>query len=196
MSRVRAHRVRIEIDRQSFPEKRTDCARRACAWVLLTVALFVLNGCTSSPPQDDINVLLDDFHLAASEADFERYFECLDERAVFIGTDATERWTRDEFRAFCAPYFERGQGWTYVPRDRTIVMAPDGRHATFDELLDNAKYGECRGVGAARRTAEGWKITLYGLSFAVPNDVALDVIDVIKRAAAADDGGNDVSRDE
>ena len=33
--------------------------------------------------------------------------------AVFIGTDAGERWTIDEFEAYAEPHFSAGRGWTY-----------------------------------------------------------------------------------
>ncbi|MEM7519043.1 MAG: nuclear transport factor 2 family protein, partial [Planctomycetota bacterium] len=50
--------------------------------------------------------LLDDFHDAAARADLERYFGHFAPNGVFIGTDATERWPVEEFRAFCEPYFK------------------------------------------------------------------------------------------
>ena len=50
----------------------------------------------------------------------------------------------------------------------------------LDEVLDNDAYGTTRGSGVLRLTEDGWKIEQYVLSFAVPNDKARAVVDVIK----------------
>src|SRR5262249_25886832 len=47
-----------------------------------------------------INGVLDDWHDAAAKADEERYFSHFAESAVFLGTDATERWDTTAFRSF------------------------------------------------------------------------------------------------
>jgi hypothetical protein len=65
-----------------------------------------------------INFTLDQLHDAASKADGKRYFNLFTDDAIYIGTDATERWTIKEFRAFAEPYFAKGTGWTYKPRSR------------------------------------------------------------------------------
>ena len=132
---------------------------------------------------DEVAALLDRFHHAAAHADGDTYFGCLRGDGVFIGTDASERWTRREFRDAFQSYFDNGTGWTYVPRDRSIRTSSDGRFAWFDELLDNEKYGVCRGVGLAQRESDGtWSITQYALSLTIPNDVALDVVDIVRNA--------------
>ena len=128
--------------------------------------------------------VLDSFHDAASKADEERYFAHFAPEGVFLGTDASERWTVDAFRAYAHPHFAKGRGWTYVPRDRHVVFAPGGRVAWFDELLDNEHYGELRGTGALRRTADGWKIVQYNLTFLVPNDAAKEVVKLIQGAVS------------
>jgi ketosteroid isomerase-like protein len=135
--------------------------------------------------------VLDDWHGAAARADGERYFGHFAPDAVFLGTDATERWTVAEFRAFAAPYFDRGQGWTYTPRTRNVALSADGRTAWFDEVLDNASYGECRGTGVLRKAAGAWKIAHYSLTIPIPNDVAKEVVRKIRehgRAAPAPPG--------
>lgn len=126
--------------------------------------------------------VIDALHQAAREADGATYFSLFTPEARFIGTDATERWTVDEFRAYADPYFSRGQGWDYrvVSRDISILPIECRCVAVFDEVLDNASYGTTRGSGVLRLTDDGWKIDQYVLSFAVPNDVARDVVDVIR----------------
>jgi hypothetical protein len=80
--------------------------------------------------------------------------------------------------------FARGQGWTYRPYDRTLIVSGDV--AWFDEKLDNDSYGALRGSGLLRRSGpEGvWKIEQYVLSFTVPNDRARAVVALIKSDAA------------
>uniref|UniRef100_UPI002637A7C3 nuclear transport factor 2 family protein n=1 Tax=Brevundimonas sp. TaxID=1871086 RepID=UPI002637A7C3 len=86
------------------------------------------------------------------------------------------------FRAYADPYFARGQGWTYVPRDRVVTIAPIECRcvAWFDEKLTNAAYGDLRGSGVLRLTADGWQIEQYVLSFTVPNDRSRAVVEAIR----------------
>ncbi len=130
-----------------------------------------------------IEAVLDDFHRAASDADEERYFGHFAASGVFIGTDATERWSTAEFRAYVHPYFSQGQGWTYHPRDRHVAVSAGGDTAWFDELLDNAKYGECRGTGVLQRLGGEWKIEQYHLTFPIPNELAADFTARIRELA-------------
>jgi len=105
--------------------------------------------------------------------------------AVFLGTDATERWDKAAFQAFAHPYFAKGKAWTFTPRDRHIDLSHDGRVAWFDELLDSATYGECRGSGVLEKTEGGWKITQYNLTIPMPNDLAKDLVARIREAKQA-----------
>ena len=135
---------------------------------------------TQVTPVKAIEATLDDFHDAASKADGPRYFAHFAPDAVFIGTDATERWTVAEFRAYAAPHFAKGQGWTYTPVERHVQLAADGRTAWFYERLTNAKYGETRGSGVMVIHEGRWRIAQYVLSFAIPNARAGAVIEAIK----------------
>ncbi|MFN2442188.1 MAG: nuclear transport factor 2 family protein [Thermoanaerobaculia bacterium] len=123
---------------------------------------------------------LDAFHDAASRADGAAYFALMTPDAVYIGTDATERWSLAQFRAYAEPYFEKGRGWTYVPSKRQVVIGPDGATAWFDELLENASYGTTRGTGVLVRDGEKWKIAQYHLTIPVPNALAKEVVEMIR----------------
>jgi hypothetical protein len=167
--------------------------------IFLFLLLFLQMSAAHNKSENDddtaakLSAVLDSLHDAAAKADFRRYFDCFAPDAVFLGTDATERWTVEEFKAFCKPYFDKGQGWTYTPRKnaRHITISPDGSFAWFDELLDNAKYGECRGTGVLRKVqSEGgnsglWKIAQYSLSIPIPNARAGDVIVLIRAQQSA-----------
>ena len=135
-------------------------------------------------PVQHIETTLAALHGAASKADGKRYFELFAPDAVFLGTDATERWTIDEFRAYAMKRFETGTGWTYTLRPDTRHIVTEGDVAWFDELLDNAKYGTCRGSGVLRKIGETWKIAQYNLAFAIPNERAEEVVEAIHHGAA------------
>lgn len=130
--------------------------------------------------RDAIAAVLDDFHKAASQADGERYFAHFAEDAVFLGTDAKERWTVQQFRKFATPYFDKGQGWTYLPVRRYITIHQHGEVAWFDELLDSVKFGQVRGSGVLIKTQDVWKVSLYDLHFPIPNDLAAEFTSRIK----------------
>src|SRR5579859_2711752 len=154
------------------------------------IALILLALATSparADPDDDAKVaaigqMLDQLHAAASKADGKTYFDLFAPDAVFIGTDASERWTMDQFRGYALPLFAQGKGWTYKPRLRhvTIARVPCSCVAWFDEILDSASYGISRGTGMVTLTPFGWKIEQYALTFPIPNDLAKEMTGRIK----------------
>jgi len=144
---------------------------------LLTILLLFA---TAHDPHPAINAMLDDWHKAAAEADEVRYFGHAGPEFVFLGTDATERWDLASFRAFAHPYFAKGKAWTFVPHDRHIIIAPDGNVAWFDEKLDSASYGDCRGSGVVRKIGGAWKIVHYNLTIPIPNALAKTVVQMIR----------------
>jgi hypothetical protein len=118
-----------------------------------------------------VDRVLTAFHAAAAQAAERPYFACLAETAVFMGTDATERWSKEEFRKYCKPYFDQGRGWQYEKKERHITLGPDGNTAWFDELLENKKNGLCRGSGVLVKQGDQWLIAQYNLSIPIPNEV-------------------------
>lgn len=158
--------------------------------LLVALVLQDATTATGSPTPDDamreVEAVIDRLHEAASKADGRIYFDLFTPDARFIGTDATERWSLAEFRAYAEPFFARGQGWSYVPRDRVVTLAPVPCRciAAFDEVLDNAAYGSVRGSGVLVKTEAGWKIEQYVLSYAIPNDLARSVTALIRENEA------------
>lgn len=121
--------------------------------------------------------------LTTSEADTETYFDLFDPEAIYLGTDAEERWTKEEFRAYAEPYFSQGRGWTYRPIERHLFVLGDAGVAWFDERLENDAYGETRGSGVLVRRGPPpapWRILQYNLSFPVPNELARDLVERIR----------------
>lgn len=127
-----------------------------------------------------IAAVLDQFHAAAAKADEAAYFALFAPEGVFIGTDASERWTVAQFREYAKPFFSKGKGWTYTPGVRNIDLSPDQSIAWFDEALDNVKYGRCRGTGVLRRIDGQWKIAQYHLTVPVPNGLLERVVKMIQ----------------
>ena len=155
-------------------------ARRLLLFALPLLALPRSGLAHASVASDEVGEVLDRFHRAASGAKFDEYFALFAPDGIFIGTDAGERWTVDEFKAYTRPHFDKGRGWTYVAVARHINVSADDRHASFDELLDNASLGRCRGTGVLRRIGGVWKIEQYHLTIPVPNALADEVVKRIR----------------
>ena len=150
---------------------------------ILVVAFALLTSLArAATPEKDIAAVLDALHDAAAKADGPAYFALYTPDATYLGTDAAERWSLAEFKGYAMPYFSQGKGWTYVPRERHITIAPiDCRCvAWFDELLDSQSYGTSRGTGTLVLTPDGWKVSQYALTFPIPNDLAKDMTAKIK----------------
>jgi ketosteroid isomerase-like protein len=149
-------------------------------WTLvIVVGLFSVSTYANETTQHNIEHVLKSFHKAAANSDSQAYFNLLTADAVFLGTDATERWEKPAFKDFVEPYFSKGNGWTYTPTEQNISVSENGETAFFDELLSNENYGQCRGSGMLRLTAKGWKIAQYNLSIPLPNALAKDVVATI-----------------
>lgn len=121
--------------------------------------------------------MLDSLNTAAAQADFSRYFSFYADDAVFMGTDATERWNKKSFMEWSKPYFDRGKAWSFTAVKRNILFDESGKMAWFDELLDT-QMKICRGSGVVVKKGNDWKIKQYVLSITIPNSVADSIISV------------------
>lgn len=148
--------------------------------LVLASALLLSPLAQAAKPEQAVGVVLDQLHQLASQARFEPYFSLYAPDGVFIGTDAGERWTVAQFKAYAKPHFDKGHGWTYTVVERHVSLAADGSHAWFDELLDNTNLGRCRGTGVLRKIKGQWKIEQYHLTIPVPNDLAEPVVKLIR----------------
>lgn len=120
--------------------------------------------------EQQINKVLDKWHQAATDAEFETYFDLMEESSIFIGTDAKENWTKSEFKSFSKPFFDAGKAWTFKVIERSVYFNERKDTAWFDELLDTW-MGTCRGSGVLEKTNDSWKIKHFVLSVTVPNDL-------------------------
>lgn len=144
----------------------------------LTVLLLMLTGLASTPEASSkaaVAAVLDDWHAAAAAADEARYFAHFAPDAVFLGTDATERWSVEDFRRYAHPYFAKGKAWSFKAVERHISFSPDRSVAWFDERLDTPNLGPARGSGVLVRAADSWRIAHYDLSVPIPNALMKEI---------------------
>lgn len=127
--------------------------------------------------KEKIGEVLDSWHLAATNADFDAYFGKMTNDAVFIGTDAMENWQNADFRTFSKPYFDKGKAWSFTAVQRNIYLAESKNFAWFDELLDT-QMKICRGSGVLKKENGQWKIAHYVLSIAVPNEYVDELVQI------------------
>jgi hypothetical protein len=151
---------------------------------LLGIVAFV--ACAPSETEKveyktDVQAVLNDWHNAAAEADFERYFGHFEnEHSIFMGTDATERWNLIEFKEFSKPYFDRGRAWSFTPVSRYVYLSENGKIAWFDEKLSTPNLGPSRGTGVMVLKDGNWKIAHYNLTVPIPNAIVGDVVEQIE----------------
>jgi hypothetical protein len=140
----------------------------------LFLVLISINLSTAEDHKNaEINALLDGLHQDAHEGNFQSYFDRYTSDAIFLGTDKTERWSVEEFKAYAEPAFADGNGWTYSVVERNWEGVGDTRW--FDEILFNEKLGHCRGTGVVQLIEGEWKILHYALTMLVPNEIAAEV---------------------
>ncbi len=150
--------------------------KKAILFTLLNFIVFFAFSQQNSE-ENQIDAVLDNWHLAAAEANFQNYFDLMTENAIFIGTDATENWNKDEFMAYAKPHFDNGKAWNFTTLTRNIFS--EEKHAWFDELLET-QMGICRGSGILKKTGGEWKIAHYVLSISIPNDNVEEITNLKK----------------
>lgn len=149
-------------------------------WRIITINDTRRKKPCEESPTVAINALMNAWHKAAAVADEDQFFGSMTPDAYYIGTDASERWQRDELKSWSKKYFDRDTAWAFTPIKRAVFFSKDGNTAWFDETLDTW-MGVCRGSGIVVRTKEGWKINQYVLSVCVANDDINKYLDIIHK---------------
>lgn len=153
--------------------------KRLLAAACLSLSLLgTAHAATDAALTKQVNAFVDEWHDDAAHARM-AYFDKMAEDGVYIGTDRTELWRRDEFKAWAKKYFERKSAWSFKATRRNVYASPDKSVIWFDELLDTPNMGPCMASGVIRKTARGLEIVHYQLSMAVPNEVAGKVTKLI-----------------
>lgn len=134
------------------------------------------NCILEAEPVDDkglANKVLNDWHQASATANSEAFFGAMTKDGIYLGTDASERWLRDELKEWSKFAFERDTAWAFTSSKREIYFAENQKIAWFEEMLDT-QMGTCRGSGVLVKVEGVWKIKHYDLSIMVPNDLVKD----------------------
>ncbi|HEY0489464.1 MAG TPA: nuclear transport factor 2 family protein [Telluria sp.] len=149
-------------------------------------ALFAMSAFAAPANQAatraEVNAFIDEWHDDAAHARL-AYFDKMAKDGIYIGTDKTELWNRDEFKAWAKRFFERKSAWAFKATKRNVYMSEDQKFIWFDELLDT-QMGVCQASGVIRKTARGLEIQHYQLSIAVPNEVADKVTKIVREHEA------------
>ncbi|MFY8096985.1 MAG: nuclear transport factor 2 family protein [Flavobacterium sp.] len=157
--------------------------------IVFLSSILLLFGCKSKSisysfiGKDELHIFLNNWHQSAAEAHFDGYFNAIADDGIFIGTDAKENWSKEQFKVFAKPYFDRGKAWNFKVIQRNIYFSKDQKIVWFDELL-TTQMKICRGSGVIQKTKDGWKIKHYVLSMTVPNE---NVDEVVKVKAKLED---------
>lgn len=154
----------------------------ACCLLLSSLGVIAQPADIDAAYTKQINAFIDEWHDDAAHARM-AYFDKIAKNGIYIGTDKTELWNRDEFKAWAKRFFERKSAWSFRSTKRNVYMSPDKKFIWFDELLDT-QMGPCQASGVIRKTDKGFEIEHYQLSIAVPNEVAEKVTRTIKEFEA------------
>ena len=141
----------------------------AACLVFLACPVFAQGAESDATYKQKIGAFLDEWHDDAAHSRM-AYFDKMAPDGVYIGTDRTERWTRDEFKAWARPHFARPSAWAFKATSRNIRVSPDRNFIWFDEQLAT-QMGVCQASGVIRRMDRGFAIEHYQLSLAVPNEL-------------------------
>lgn len=147
---------------------------------LLLALLFVCYASLAQSPKEAAAKVIDQWHQAASKADFDTYFNLMTTPGVFVGTDTHEHWDLSSFKDFSKPYFDRGKAWSFKSVERHLYENESREVVYFDELLET-QMGICRGSGVVLLKDGAWKIAHYVLSITVPNDEVSTLLQLKKK---------------
>jgi hypothetical protein len=170
----------------TWRDGRFDCPSFFCTMkYILFLSLIAIGygfNCSVNTINEEanLNVMIDDWHQSASNADFDTYFSVTNEQFVFLGTAPGERWIKKDFMALCKPYFDKGKAWNFKPSNRIWNFSEDGKTAWFDESLDTWMEG-CRGSGICVFEKDGWKLAHYNLTILIENEKIQDFISLRKQ---------------
>lgn len=158
----------------------TSVKRFLTACLLCLGFIGAANAATDAELTKQVNAFVDEWHDDAANTRM-AYFDKIAKDGVYIGTDRTELWTRDEFKAWSKKYFDAKSAWTFKATRRNVYASADKSLIWFDELLDTRNMGHAMASGVIRKTKSGFEIVHYQLSLAVPNEVIDQVTGIIAK---------------
>jgi len=153
--------------------------------IQITDSRYKLGACQDKNPLNKYEnkavliKFIDTWHLNASEAKFDEYFNAISENGIYIGTDPQEYWTKQEYREWVSKTLKPNNGFHFEIIDRNIFFNDEEDIAWFNEKL-KTDMGVCHATGIATNTRSGWKINYYQLSVTVPNDLLKPFLELKK----------------
>jgi hypothetical protein len=158
--------------------------------IFVTLLFFLFISCEKSVlkitdsekshQKERIQTFLNDWHLAASKANYAEYFDKMANNSVFIGTDASEIWTKKQFENYSKPHFDNRKAWDFKALERNIYLNDAGNFAWFDENLQTNR-GTFRGSGILEKIGKEWTMHHYVLSVPIPNDDMNEVVKITRK---------------
>lgn len=142
----------------------------------LALLAFTSKVKTSFPELDDF---MDEWHHAASTANFESYFGAMNKDFYFLGTAPGEKWNKEEFASFSKPYFDQGKAWDFTASNRQWYGDTSVGIVWFDEDLDTWME-DCRGSGVMKKINGEWKLSYYNLTVLIENEKIKEFIQLRK----------------
>ena len=153
------------------------CARNLKTPSVADETAHVALGLEKSCDVADATAVLDAWHADAAASRLEPYLAAMASDARFLGTDASETWSKDDLRRYATRPFAEGRGWQMRASTRELLANEARSRITaqelvwFDEALATVNLGPARGSGVLRCRNDGrFEIVHYVLSITVPND--------------------------
>jgi hypothetical protein len=137
--------------------------------ILLLIIVIFPFGIFAQTPTETVHQFMDNWHKAAATADENVFFGSMTAQGVYLGTDKTEKWTRDEMAKWADEYFQEESAWSFTATERDVYFSEDEKTAWLNEKLDTW-MGVCKGTAVLVLKENGWKIALYDLSVTIDND--------------------------
>ncbi|MFM7668545.1 MAG: nuclear transport factor 2 family protein [Bacteroidota bacterium] len=137
--------------------------------IFLFVILFLSQISFTQNDTSALDTLLNYWHLQASKAKFDEYFNITSDNFIFLGTAPGERWNKKQFMDFSKPYFDKGKAWDFKAKNRKWIFSDDGKTAWFDEDLDTW-MNTCRGSGICVKKKGKWKLAYFNLTVLIENE--------------------------
>jgi hypothetical protein len=110
----------------------------ACALLFTGLA----EAATADPTlTKQVNAFVDSWHDDAAHARMD-YFDKMAADGVYIGTDRSELWQRDAFKAWARKYFEgKKSAWSFKATRRNVYTSGDGKLIWFDDCSIRPTWG-------------------------------------------------------
>lgn len=158
---------------------------------IILIVMAVVAGCSNSADQTEskaqVAAALDALHRAESEADLDHFLAAFAGDAIFLGTDASEAWTKADLRRDLGQRFGSDGGWTFEVEDRVIGISDDGDSAWFKEIVHYIEGDyELRPTGTMVRRGGVWRIVHLHMGIPIPNDLHPALVQGLQAHVAGD----------